>query len=124
MSLWKKCGYTLLVASIFVTLIVGVELAKAEDAKPVGGVIKTMKVEVTPEDFIKDFQGRVTEQGFLMGPFDITVHPSDKGANGFKHSNVPFITVTSGLVMFPSGDDGKSGKPVFIYATGVTIRTK
>ncbi len=79
----------------------------------------------TYTQFGKAFQSRITKDGTaIVGPFDIIVGVTDKGANGIKYTNVPFIVFNShGWVAFPNGDLHKR-KAVYVITSNFTIRMK
>jgi len=82
------------------------------------------KSKVTVEQMLEDFRAKYKD-GVLYGPVDIVVFPSDKRDGGMKYSNVPFVVmIGQNIIGFPNGDNGKNKKPVYVYASTFTIRTK
>ncbi len=82
------------------------------------------RVKSTPKNLIDRFTAAVDPAtGAMIGPVDIIVGTTDKGANGIKYNNVPFVLQGDGFIAFPNGDtDG--GKPVYIITSNYTVRFK
>jgi hypothetical protein len=110
-------------AGIFLFLMSLVYFSPQVEAE---GVIHKVKVEQTAEQFIAQFTALFdVKTGVLKGPFDVIIGTTDKGANGVKYSNVPYVLMlNNGMVVFPNGDNGKGNKPVLVISSNATIRTK
>jgi len=90
------------------------------------GDVKIVRRSVAAKELVTFLQERTDkDNGHLIGPFDIIVENTDKGANAFKYSNVPFVfLITDNIIAFPNGDLGKKNKPIFIFTSNFTIRSK
>ena len=71
---------------------------------------------------LKDFKSRLGTNGVAVGPFDIVVSPTDKGANGIKYTKVPYIQfLYSTMIAFPVGKRDRWGNQDYLYVTNYTV---
>jgi hypothetical protein len=87
----------------------------------------TMEVRhpgASPKHFLQQYKQRTDKDSpALMGPLDIVVGTSDKGANGMKYNNVPFVLFADGWIAFPNGNYIHE-KPEYIITSNFTITFK
>lgn len=119
------------IASIFCIVIglawiFGSAQAEAQSTDTGTTIIREVKVQQSILQFKTQFSKLFDpDTGVIKGPFDVIVGTTDKGANGVKYSNVPYLLMlNNGMVVFPNGDKGKGGKPVLVISTNATVRTK
>jgi len=123
----RKQFIGIMIIFILSALIYSVTTVAAQGIVPVNDfttVLEVGKLKVTPQDLLKKYNDSIDpETSAIMGPIDIIVGTTDKGANGIKYNNVPFLLTGNGFIIFPNGDSHK-GKPVYVITSNFTVRLK
>ena len=77
--------------TVLMLLLIGVGQYGPDATAQDGGSRTVAEKAQAKTPALLDFESRVTKHGAVFGPFNITIAPTNKGANGFRFIDVPYI---------------------------------